>query len=117
MLSRTSMINPYQSPKASLYRGHVGSRRYAHVLIALASGLLVLPIVRTLATIAFFGQDSPDLRGNLSFWSSVAIGSLVASSFAKHFKQMPLLVAFLLGPFCVLLFIAGWMLWFYVSAA
>jgi hypothetical protein len=115
-LDRTLMINPYQSPISEDRPLQGESHRYAYAFIAFLSGILFPPVFRTAATLVLFGNESSQLRGNLSFWSSVACGSIIAFVFAQQFKRMPLWLAFLLGPAGFALCLTGWVVWYVVSA-
>ena len=73
-----------------------------HFVIALTSGLCVIPTIVIGGARLMFADDTGGM-GNAFFWSSVGFGSVLAAVIASPFRRMPLWTAILLGPVVVLL--------------
>lgn len=75
-------------------------------MIALASGLLVSPVAIFTVLYMVLG-NSVDSHGNRVFWGSVLGGAILAAIAIYPIKRIPLWLAALIGPICVLLILAS----------
>ena len=103
------MNSPYSPPDADL-RPDVESRgRVLHAVVAFLSGLIVIPAAIFIAAeILFPGERG---IGNVYFWGSILVGSVLAGVLSFPFKRMSLWLAVVFGPACVLIALLGLGTW------
>ena len=103
------MDSPYSPPKSELLATPGDERRVSHALVALCSGITIIPTVILVAA-HLLVPEARDI-GNALFWGGVLTGSLLAGALTLPFKRMPVWLAALIGPTVVLLTILGLAIW------
>jgi len=109
------MSNPYQPPSAKPLHGEQ-SKRVAHSLTALVSGLVVPPTTVFLTT-SFLFPDVPLGQGNSAFWGEIVLGSMLAAAAVYRHKRIPMWLAAITGPATVLTLALAPILWTEVLVA
>ena len=92
------------------------SGRYRQMLVAFASGFLLVPL-SIFATAAILLPLDAIAYGNASFWIVIAIGGLVAAALAFRAKSLSTWRSVLLGFVVVLFFLLVWLIWLSVAGA
>ena len=92
------------------------SGRYRQMLVAFASGFLLVPL-SIFATAAILLPLDAIAYGNASFWIVIAIGGLVAAALAFRAKPLSTWRLVLLGFVVVLFFLLVWLIWLSVAGA
>jgi hypothetical protein len=100
------MNSPYSPPDADLKPDVESRGRVLHAVVAFLSGLIVIPAALFVAAAMFFPYERG--IGDMFFWASILAGSVGAGVLSFPFKRMPLWLAVIAGPICVL--VAVWWL-------
>lgn len=106
------MNSPYQPPQSPI-SSPPRNRRFAHVAVAFAAGLMVVPILAHLLNLLGLGFGGIDSAGS-SFWGAVVWGSLLGAASVYRHKRLPLAWAGAIGVTIVLLLLVAPSIWEWV---
>ncbi len=90
------MINPYDAPKAPVTASSSRGFSLRNAVVALLAGSILVPASIFAGFRVLFGSHA-DRAGNLVFWSSILVASVIGAFIAGRLPHLPMFTSAVVG--------------------